>query len=736
MAHLPDLLTDLAMILGAAGVVTILFKWLRQPVVLGYILAGLLVGPHFPLFPTVKDAEGVRVWAEAGVVFLLFGLGLEFSFRKLARVGVPAGTTAVVEVLSMLGLGYAAGRWMGWSGMDSLFLGGILSISSTTIIIRAFEELRLKSRGFANLVFGVLIVEDLVAILLLVLLSTVAATQSLQGAALMAAVGKLGFFLTLWFVAGIFLIPSFLRRVRVHLSEETTVVISVALCLLMVLLATKAGFSPALGAFIMGSILAETPEAERIEHLTRPIKDLFAAVFFVSVGMLIDPTVLRDYAGPIAALTVLTIAGKIVSSSMGAMIAGRSLKQSLQAGFSLAQIGEFSFIIATLGLTLKVTSPFLYPIAVAVSAITTFTTPYLIRSSDGAARRLEQVIPETWLKALARYQAAFQSVSTRQEWREVTRSYMVRLALNGVIVIAIFLSFDEWLRSLLIEFVPEEFPARVITAGGALFFSTPFLWAMALSGAKMAELQRLVGERNSRAPLVTLLMARVVVSVALTAVLMGRLTNTLIGTVMAIMAFVIMAFASTRRLERAYGWLEGRFLGNLGARDEERERAALAPWDAHLVELAVEPNSPCIGRTLMDLKIRETYGVTVALIERGRKRITAPDRSVALFPGDRLAVIGTDEQIQRFAHALQEPTLPAGHDQEDQYHLERVELGEELRLFGKTIRDSGLRELTKGLVVGIERQGRRILNPDSTTTLERGDVLWIVGDPLAIRKLK
>src|SRR5687767_4307328 len=289
MAHLPNLIIDLALILGAAAFITLVFKWLKQPLVLGYIIAGFLVGPYFKWLPTINELPNIRIWAEVGVIFLLFSLGLEFSFKKLLKVGGSASITALVEVVVMVVIGFGVGRALGWSSMDSLFLGGILSISSTTIIIRAFDELGLKTKKFAGLVFGVLIVEDLVAIVLMVLLSTVAVSRQFAGAEMMLSILKLVFFLVIWFLMGIFLIPTCLRKVRHLVSNEMLLIISIALCLMMVVLANAVGFSPALGAFIMGSILAETTKAEKIEHLVMPVKYLFGAIFFVSVGMLIDP---------------------------------------------------------------------------------------------------------------------------------------------------------------------------------------------------------------------------------------------------------------------------------------------------------------------------------------------------------------------------------------------------------------------------------------------------------------
>ncbi|HEU4472790.1 MAG TPA: cation:proton antiporter, partial [Flavisolibacter sp.] len=437
MAHLPNLITDLALILCAAAFITLVFKKLKQPLVLGYIIAGFLVGPYFSWIPTVHEGENIRIWAEIGVIFLLFSLGLEFSFKKLLKVGGSASITALVEVIVMVLIGFGVGQGLGWSFMDSLFLGGILSISSTTIIIRAFDELGLKTKQFATLVFGVLIVEDLVAIVLLVLLSTLAVSKQFAGTEMIYSILKLVFFLAIWFLSGIFFIPTLLRKAKKLISDEMLLIISVALCFLMVVFASQVGFSPALGAFIMGSILAETTKAERIEHLIKPVKDLFGAIFFVSVGMLIDPQVLVDHALPIVILCLVTIAGKVFSTTLGALLSGQQLQTSIQAGFSLAQIGEFSFIIATLGLSLNVTSDFLYPIAVAVSAVTTLTTPYLIRSSGRFYHWLNRRLPPNLVKRLNRYSSEAKQVSHTSEWKMFIRSTIINVVLLSVIILSI-----------------------------------------------------------------------------------------------------------------------------------------------------------------------------------------------------------------------------------------------------------------------------------------------------------
>src|SRR5688500_11320174 len=434
MTHLPHLITDLGLILAVAGITTLIFRKIRQPVVLGYIIAGFLVGPHVSLLPTVVDSAGIQTWSEIGVIFLLFSLGLEFRFRKLVKVGGSASITAFVEIVLMLGIGFLAGHFLGWSMMDSIFLGAILSMSSTTIIIRAFDEVGVRTKKFATLVFGILIVEDVVAILLLVLLSTLAVSQQFAGTELMMQMLKLAFFLILWFLAGIFFVPTFLKRTRNLMNDETMLIVCVAFCLLMVMLAVEVGFSAALGAFVMGSILAETTQAERIEHLSKSVKDLFAAIFFVCVRMMIAPRVLVEYAVPLLIIILLTIIGKFFTTALGALLSGQSLKHSVQAGLSLAQIGEFSFIIASLGVSLNVTSAFLYPIAVAASTVTTFTTPFLIKSSGSVFRFIENHLPERWLKNLNRYSSSSQQLSAYSEWKQLLRGYTINSLIHSVLI--------------------------------------------------------------------------------------------------------------------------------------------------------------------------------------------------------------------------------------------------------------------------------------------------------------
>ncbi|WP_231463486.1 MULTISPECIES: cation:proton antiporter [unclassified Pedobacter] len=737
MIHLPDLIADLGLILAAAGITTLLFKKIKQPLVLGYILAGLLVGPHFSFLPTVTDQKSITIWAEIGVIFLLFSLGLEFSFKKLVKVGGSSSITAIVEVIFMLLIGYAAGSLMGWSTMDSIFLGGILSVSSTTIIIRAFEELGVKHKKFAGLVFGVLIVEDLVAILLLVLLSTLAVSQQFAGTEMLISILKLAFFLILWFLGGIFLIPTFLKATRKLMNDETMLIVSLALCLVMVLLAVKVGFSPALGAFIMGSILAETTQAEKIEHLTKSVKDLFAAIFFVSVGMLIDPKVLVDYAIPIIVVTLATVLGKLISSSLGALLSGQPLKTSVQAGMSLAQIGEFSFIIATLGLTLKVTSEFLYPIAVAASAITTFTTPYLIKSSESFYNFLNRVLPKKWLDGIERYSSSTAGITALSDWKILLRSYIFNTIIHSVIIIAVIFLTARYLQPFMVKNITNGLTSIVISVVLSFILMSPFLWALSIRRIQKTAYSHLwLNKKYTRGPLIAIEFFRIALGIFFVGFLMYEFFDTWVAALIALALIVLGMVIFSRRLQSFYDKLERRFMKNLNAR--ENQKPDILPWDTHLTELKVSPESEVVGKTLTELMIREKFGVNIAMIERGRNTIPTPGRDERLYPNDKLLLIGADDQLAMVKAILEvnTPEIEAENSFPDkEMTLQKVVVNSESPVYGLSIRNAGIREKAQALIVGIERGAERILNPSSDFVFDTGDVIWIVGNNKKIKEV-
>jgi CPA2 family monovalent cation:H+ antiporter-2 len=739
MAHLPNLIIDLAIILGTAAVTTLLFKWLKQPLVLGYILAGVLVGPKFSLFPTISDPATIRIWADIGVIVLLFSLGLEFNIKKLVKVGGTASMTGVIEISAMILLGYLTGMSLGWSTMDSIFLGGIVCISSTTIIIRAFDELGIKTQQFAGIVFGILVIEDIVAVLLLVLLSTLAVTKQFFSAEMLTAVIKLGFFLIIWFLGGIFLVPSLLRSSRKFITDETLLIISLALCLMMVVFATSVGFSPALGAFIMGSILAGTIYAERIETLLTSIKDLFGAVFFVSVGMLIDPALLVQYAGPIALITMVVILGKALTVTFGALVVGQPLKQSIQTGMSLAQIGEFSFIIAALGLNLKVTSGFLYPIAVGVSALTAFTTPYMIKASGPLCTWVESKLSPRTKLFLTSYSSGAQTIGSVSDWYQLLREHIQIIIVNTAVILGIILLASRWLLPVISEELVETW-AEVLTGFLAFFLMTPFLWGLVLRRINRPVYTRLWTERRSyRGPLVTLAVARGLIGLGLVLLLMDQFFS------VKILFFVLVIVTGIwlivgKRLPLIYELIEKRFLVNLNARQiyqENRMGRNLLPWDAHLSYFEVSAESPGVGFTLSELALREKYGVNVISIARGSMTMLVPGRDERLFPGDKIAVIGTDQQLEHFITLIEsEKKEKAQATTTQEISLQKIAVDDSFPFIDQSIRNSGIREKTQGLIVGIERKGTRILNPDSTTFFLAGDVIWLAGNTKLIKEFQ
>lgn len=747
MSHLPTLITDLALILISAGVITLIFKWLKQPLVLGYIVAGLLAGPYIHIFPTVVDSESISIWAEIGVVFLLFALGLEFSFKKLVNVGSSAFITAITEVITMLIIGFFVGRLLSWSVMDSIFLGGMLSMSSTTIIIKAFDDLGLRKQHFTTIVFGTLVVEDLIAILMMVLLSTMAVSQEFVGEELIMSILKVAFFLILWFLIGIFLIPVFLKKTRKLMNNETLLIIALGLCLGMVVLATNTGFSAALGAFIMGSILAETVEAERIEHIIQPVKDLFGAIFFVSVGMLVNPAVLVEYAWPILIITLVTIFGKATFSSFGVLLSGQSLKTSIKSGFSLAQIGEFAFIIAALGVSLNVLDDYVYPIIVAVSVITTFTTPYFIRLAEPFSEWLYRILPPKIREFLIRYSSGKKTVNHDSDWKKLFKAHVGKGVIYSVLLTAVLLLSIHVIYPLIqeqIENVP--FWGRVGISLGTLTLMAPFLWALIANKHNFPELFMSLWKDNkyNRGRLVALVLSRITIAIVFVAAVLiyyFRLQYS-VGIIIAVVLLIFMLIF--RENLNQYSKLEARFLTNLNERETEmRKRSPLkssfnsefSDKDLHLLSVDVSPYSPLIGKSLATLSLRERFGVNVVKITRGDMKIYIPTGEDYFYPQDQVVVVGTDEQLAEFREKMEkisdenkEMVIPK------EVNLHSFTVNSDFPFLGKTVIASQIGEKFNSLVVAIERNNELIsLNKD--VTFEIDDLVWVVGERESVREM-
>ncbi len=738
MSHLPTLIADLALILLSAGVMTLVFKKLKQPLVLGYIVAGFLTGHHVPFTPSVIDTANVQTWADIGVIFLLFALGLEFSFKKIVKVGGTAVIAACTIIFCMTLLGIGVGMSFGWQRMDCLFLGGMIAMSSTTIIYKAFDDLGLRKKKFTGLVLSVLILEDILAIVLMVMLSTMALSKNFEGSEMLESIGKLLFFLILWFVVGIYLIPELLKRCRKLMSEETLLIVSLALCFGMVMMASHAGFSPAFGAFVMGSILAETIEAESIDRLVKPVKNLFGAIFFVSVGMMVNPHMIAEYALPIGVVTLVVILGQSVFGTFGVLLSGQPLKTAMQCGFSLTQIGEFAFIIAALGVSLHVTSDFLYPIVVAVSVITTFITPYMIRISEPAYNFVDSRLPRSWKRFLARYSSGTETVNNESLWRKLLLAMIRIVVVYSIISISVIvLSFR-----FVVPFFKENLPGiwgSLLAAFFTILCISPFLRAIMVKKNHSVEFMTLWNDnRVNRGPLASTILLRVVICVLFVMFIIARLFKASIGLMIGAAVLAVVLMVLSRRLKKQSILIERKFFQNLRSRDQRAEYMGekkpeyaghLLSRDLHLTDLEIPGESLWAGRTLMELDLGRKYGVHVVSILRGKRRINIPGGSVRLFPHDMIQVIGTDEQLNQFSEAMSSGSyIDSDVFESSEMTLKQFRIDADSVFLGKTLRQSGIREKYHCLIAGIEREKEVLMTPDVNAPFEEGDVVWVVGE--------
>ena len=739
MSELAPLISDLALILICAGVMTLVFKRLKQPLVLGYIVAGFVASPHFALTPSVIDTASIHTWSEIGVIFLLFALGLEFSFKKLVKVGGTAVIAACAIIFSMIMIGMTVGWTFGWKSMDCLYLGGMLAMSSTTIIYKAFDDLGLRQQRFAGLVLSILIIEDILAIVLMVLLSTVAVSQNFEGGEMVYSIGKLVFFLILWFVVGIYLIPIFLKRSKKLVSNETMLIISLAMCFGMVVLASKVGFSPAFGAFIMGSILAETVEAETIEKLVAPVKDLFGAIFFVSVGMMVDPAMIVEYIGPIITITLAILLGQTIFGTCGVILSGQPLKVAMQCGFSLTQIGEFAFIIASLGVSLNVTSSFLYPIVVAVSVITTFLTPYMIRLAVPAYQIVEKKMPEKWKLMLERYTAGSQTVNSENHWKKLLMAIARIVAIYMVLCIAVILLSLHFVMPLFRMVLPE-FWAKLADVIFMVVCVSPFLRAIVMKKNHSIEFQALWQDnRFNRAPWLATIVVRMILAIGVIVFIIKSLFDISMLLSIGIAALLVVLMMVSRSLKKHSIIMERTFIQNLNIRDTHDEfkgkkrpkyEGHLLSRDLHLSDFDIPADSLWAGHTLSELNLGKKYGVHVASIIRGLHRINIPGANVRLYPGDTIQVIGTDDQLSEFSHQVEQVSNAAEENEIEkrEMHLKQFVVDGRSPVLNMTIKDSGIRNSYRCLVVGVEKEDGNLLSPEANMLLEDGDVVWVVGE--------
>ena len=742
MAELPPMIADLALILMVAGVVTLIFKRLKQPLVLGYIVAGFLVSPNMPYTPSAVDMANVHLWADIGVMFLLFSLGLDFSFKKILKMGASPVISAITIIFCMMMLGIVVGHLFSWGKMDCIFLGGMLAMSSTTIIYKAFDDLGLRQQQFAGMVMSVLILEDILAIVMMVMLSALASGSEMGGGQLLQSVLRIVFFLILWLVVGIFAIPLFLRRVRRLINNEVLLIVALGLCCAMAVLSSKVGFSSAFGAFIMGSILAETIEAERIEKLVEPVKNLFGAVFFVSVGMLVDPKILVEYAIPILCLVLTIIVGQSVFGTISFMLGGQSLKSAMRCGFSMAQIGEFSFIIASLGLSLGVIGDFLYPVVVAVSVITTFLTPYMIRLATPAYNHLEKRLPNKLIKSLNQLAMGNTHSQEESKWKRL----LTQMAINTIVYsilssasIALMFAFVLPVTRKMLPGWELHWYANAITGVLTVALIAPFLRAMVMKKNHSEEWKALWAESNrNRLPLLFTILVRFLIAVSFIFYIcnfLSRFTNALMITIGFV---VIVLIILSRRTKHRSITLERLFIQNLRSRDIEAQvhgkkrplyEGKLLDRDIHIADFTVPFNSCWMGQSLSQLKLGTKYGVHVSSILRGGRRINIPDGYNILFPGDVLQVIGSDQQFTAFREAIENEVLGVDVDVEmREMKLRQLIIGADSPFIGKTLIESRIRDRYSCMVVGLE-EGKESLSPYSPNRKFReGDIIWVVGE--------
>ncbi|MBF1617230.1 cation:proton antiporter [Prevotella sp.] len=752
MSELPELVQDLALILVVAGFVTLLFKKLKQPLVLGYIVAGFLVSPHMSYTMSVVDQGDIQTWADIGVIFLLFSLGLDFSIKKILKMGASPIIAACTIIFSMMVLGIIVGHSFGWKEMDCIFLGGMVAMSSTTIIYKAFSDMGLTQQGFASTVMSVLILEDILAIVMMVMLSTVASGNSPDGVQLLGSIMKIAFFLVLWFVVGLFAIPLFLRSVRKILNSETLLIVSLGFCCLMAVISTQVGFSAAFGAFVMGSILAETVEADKIIRLVDPVKNLFGAIFFVSVGMLVKPDVIVQYAIPILLLVITILVGQALFGTLGYLLGGQTLKNAMRCGFSMAQVGEFAFIIATLGKSLGVISEFLYPVVVAVSVITTFLTPYMIRAAEPCYNVLVKHLPKRWVRRLTHIQTnnAGESASTNNLWKVLMKKMIFNTLIYGILsaaVIAIMFSAALPIcRNLSIKWTGSHWIGNAVCGFLTILFIAPFLRSIVMKQNHSEAFKALWTDRRiNRLPLTATILARVLIALSFIFYICNYLTRFKNALMIAVAIGLLILMLLSRWLKKRSITLERLFIQNLQSRDIEAQKQGkkkplfanhLIDRDIHIANLELPDDSLWAGKTLYSLKLRNRFGVHISSILRGSKHINIPNGGTILFPGDKLQAIGNDEQLTKLSKAMKAELQPTITDiEKHEMKLRSFTISKTSPFIGKTLKDSGIRDEYNCMVVGVDEGQKNLTLITPSRCLQAGDVLWVVGEEKDLERI-
>ena len=739
-----SLISDLALILILGAIATVIFKMLKQPLVLGYIVAGFLASPNFALLPSVAVEANIEFWAQIGIIVLLFSLGLEFSFKKLIDVGGSAIITALIIVLGMMSLGFVVGKFLGYGLVNSIFLGGMISMSSTTIILKALTDLNMRQRRFVPMTFAVLIVEDLFAVVMMVILSSIALNNSVHGGEMLGSILKLSFFLIMWFTVGIFMIPTLFKRFKRYISDEQMLIIAMGLCFAMVLFSVNSGFSAALGAFVMGSILAGTIEAERIERLISSVKDLFGAVFFISVGMMVNPSVITQHWSVIALLAVVVIVGMIVFGTFGMLATGQPLKLAMESGFSLTQIGEFSFIIATLGTGLGVLDKSIYPIIVAVSVITTFTTPFFIKQAVPCYNALLKILPKNWTRLLEGYsQNATESESseTNRLWRSIGSRFITRLIIYSVVIFALIVMSRTYLMPFILKYMGENAWGRLTCVVVTLVIILPLIISVIMPVVKRSEKQQLVEASGSVSyvPIVVMAIISIVISLIFVMSVLNGVYSSAVSVVSAILlvaAAIFLISMLPTPVRRRISSIEKRFISNINERENRRtghENNLVS--DLHLAYMTVGHDCPFVGDRLRNLDLRTRYNINLVNIQRAGKLHPVPSGEVRLFPGDVLGVIGTEEQIQRLLPLVEAQGI-RDESPNPEVKFTHFAITRNSPIVGVMLENTRLREDYGALLVAVQRGEDNYISPTPDLTFAAGDILWIVGNPKQLSRLK
>ena len=736
---------DLAVILISAGVCTIISRALKQPLVLGYIIAGFLIGPNFDFFFNISSQETVHQWSEIGIIFMMFGLGLEFSFKKLMKAGSTALVTAGTNFTGLFLLGFLTGQAMSWTSMESIFLGGLLSMCSTAVVIKTYDEMGLKNKPYAPMVFGTLVVDDLIAILMMVLLSTMAVSNKFAGGELLFNLGKLLFFIILWFLVGIYLLPTLLEKTR-----EILLIVSIGLCFLMVAIALGVGFSSALGAFVMGSLLAETIESEHIAEIVSPIKDLFGAIFFISVGMMVSPAVIAQNWPVILILALIVLVCPVIFATTGVVVTGGGLENGIHTGFSLAQLGEFGFILAGVGVSLGVMRDFIYPVIIAVSVLTTFTAPYMVRAATPFYAMLQRKLPPSWLAKIAsiEHNPNLKSTAEKSEWKKVLQNYFLRLLVYGVILVAIAIGSRTYLEPFVYRVFPQwsEFVHDLVMALSTLVAMSPFIYGLSVSNgdAMNASVPKLLKEKESNIwPVTGLMLLRIFLGIGVVLGVISTYFNLAGWTLLLIAAASAAFFFFAKSTFKKYSAMEKHFFDNLNRKEEMQKRLRpvtssiqdkLEGYDIHIETITLPQESTFAGKKIEDLHIRLETGANVVKIKRGSNSVLTPWGDDEVYPGDILIAVGTTAQIEALkAKVKASVVLDSGDDV--RFNVQAVTLDENSYLTGQTLRTAKLRDY-HCMVISMLRGDNFITNPKPDDKFLRGDVVWLAGEQESIDWLR